>query len=179
MEATWDCLTKAHEVDVLGHARSAQSHHFRLHCDATADHFHRHNKELVWKISMNLYVSLLLEAPGTSEVFQNYSRNTIQHVSQLVLFGERVDLDVLIAAFGRIAESFKVPHSHILCTFVPVPMLILAPGPRSLVLRPFRMFLCHYLLISIRGCAQCGSVAFLSSVNDPSPEQHVTITSAR
>jgi hypothetical protein len=42
---------------------------------------------------MNLFVSLLLEALGTSELFHNYSRNTTQHVSQLVLFGERVDLD--------------------------------------------------------------------------------------
>jgi hypothetical protein len=29
-------------------------------------------------------------------------------------------LDVLIATFGRIAEPFNVPRSHILCTFVPV-----------------------------------------------------------
>jgi hypothetical protein len=65
-------------------------------------------------------------------------------VSQLVLFGERVDLDVLIAAFGRITEPSEVPHSHILCTFVPVLMLVLAPGPRNL-LRPFRTFLYQYL----------------------------------
>jgi len=90
-------------------------------------------------------------------------------MTKFVAFGECVDLDVLIAA---IAEPLEVPHLHILCTFVPVLMLILASGPLS-VLRPFRTFLFVPLLFDFdfrKDCAQCGSVAFLSSVNGPSPE---------
>ena len=37
-------------------------------------------------------------------------------MTKLVAFGERVDLDVLIAAFGHIAEPPEVPHTVYICS---------------------------------------------------------------